>query len=269
MSRGTPQERAKRNQRIVALRRAGKTQREIAAEVGLTTGSVLRILADIPGLPPAEDLRAARTMKRTGAQHREAKARLREHLATTTGRFRPTELAEAVGVTVSVLRTLLTETQRRRLIPHEPGPRRRLLQETSDEVLLELARTLGKTGPVTTERWDAERDRVHIASAGVVGSRFGGWLRFLAKAGVPHTIPPAGEWQRFTDDDLLDAVATFLARPHGDGRASTGEQWSSYAEGNPRAPGLYTLRHRIGGWEDVKTRAVEHRAAQRAANRHA
>lgn len=269
MSRGTPQERAKRNQRIAALRRAGKTQREIAAEVGLTTGTVLRILADTPGLPQAQDLRAARTMKRTSAQHQEAKVRLREHLATTTGRLRPTELAEAVGVTVTVLRTLLTETQRRRLVPHEPGPRRRALQETSDEVLLDFARLLAESGPVTTERWDTERDRVHIASSGIVGSRFGGWLRFLAKAGVPHTIAPTGEWQRFTDEDLLAAVATFLARPHGDGLESTTDQWTSYAEGNPRAPGLYTLRHRIGGWDEVKSRALEHRAAQRAASRHA
>lgn len=268
MSRwGTREQKAARDARVAQLRLDGLSQAEIAVEVGLTPQTVHRILRARTDLPDPRPMMAARQRAITAAKQEAAKARIAEHLAATTGLLRAGELAAAAGITVSEMRAFITPEQRERLVPHEPGPARRRLQEVSDEVLLDFARTLAVKGPVLTARWDSERDRRTIPSAGGVASRFGGWQRFLDAAGVAPTVnTPAGA-VRWTDEAMLDAVATFLARPHGDGFDSTLDQWMSYAHGNPMAPGVVTLRDRIGGWNEVKSRAWAHRKKKLAAQK--
>ncbi|GAA4807572.1 homing endonuclease associated repeat-containing protein [Nocardioides caeni] len=95
--------------------------------------------------------------------------------------------------------------------------------------------------------WQRERD---AASPALLIRRFGSWNEACARAGVA-TNKTRSTSRRWSDDDVVAIVRTYLTSP---GSAGTFADYSAWAKEHDGAPSGATLRQRFS-WAEVKRRA--------------
>jgi hypothetical protein len=124
---------------------------------------------------------------------------------------------------------------------------------------VERGRQTGSRGmvPITAAWWDLYRDKsVHPPSPTVI-RRFGSWTRACERAGVPTRdfVAPPGRVQKWTDEEILDAVREFLTNPR---RKETShaayDAWSRLRKARPSGA---TVLLRFGNWGTARQKALQ------------
>lgn len=104
--------------------------------------------------------------------------------------------------------------------------------------------------PLTASAYDTWQRGHDAASPALLIRRFGSWNEACARAGVA-TNKTRSTSRRWSDDDVVAIVASYLSSP---GSAGTFADYSEWAKRNDGAPSGATLRQRFG-WAEVKRRA--------------
>ncbi|WP_183093499.1 homing endonuclease associated repeat-containing protein [Nocardioides stalactiti] len=126
--------------------------------------------------------------------------------------------------------------------------------EYSDEVLVAaVAAAAAELGaPLTAGAYDAwQRGRDAAASPALLIRRFGSWNEACQRAGVP-TNTTRSTSRRWSDDDVVAIVASYLRAPGSTGSFADYSAWAKEQEGVPSGA---TLRQRFP-WAEVKGRAA-------------
>jgi hypothetical protein len=124
----------------------------------------------------------------------------------------------------------------------------------SDEQLLaSIAAAAVELGePLKAGAYDAwQRGRDDAASPALVIRRFGSWIEACTQAGVA-TNKTRSTSRRWSDDEVLGIVASYLRSP---GSAGTYADYSEWARAQDGVPSGATLRQRFP-WAEVKERAA-------------
>jgi hypothetical protein len=122
----------------------------------------------------------------------------------------------------------------------------------SDEQLVaSIATAADELGePLTASSYDAWQRGRDAASPALVIRRFGSWIEACSRAGVA-TNKTRSTSRRWSDEDVVAIVATYLSAP---GSAGTFADYSDWARQQEGAPSGATLRQRFA-WAEVKARA--------------
>lgn len=121
---------------------------------------------------------------------------------------------------------------------------RRLLGDLAD-----AASELGE--PLTAGAYDAWQRPRGAASPALLIRRFGSWNQACAQAGVA-TNKTRSTSRRWSDEDVLAIVATYLRAP---GSTGSFADYSSWARDRDGVPSGATLRQRCPRWSELKARA--------------
>lgn len=123
----------------------------------------------------------------------------------------------------------------------------------SDDQLLDgLRAAAAELGdPLTNGAYDTwQRVRDTAASPALLIRRFGSWRAACAAAGLRANTTRSTS-RRWSEEDLVAAVADYLAAP---GASGTFADYAAWAKTQDGAPSGATLRQR-GSWADLKRRA--------------
>jgi hypothetical protein len=115
--------------------------------------------------------------------------------------------------------------------------------------------------PLTVKQYDGFR-RAHqpgLASGIWVIRHFGTWREACERAGVAANTTRSTS-SRWTDAELLRAVAEYLAEPGTTGSYAGYQDWARSTDG---APSGALLRSRFGTWAETKRRLSPGSAAER------
>ncbi len=120
-------------------------------------------------------------------------------------------------------------------------------------ILAAIAAAAAELGePLTAGGYDTwQRRRSDAASPALVIRRFGSWVEACAQAGVA-TNKTRSTSRRWSDDDVVGIVASYLRAPGSTGSYADYSAWARTQEG---APSGATLRQRLP-WAVVKERAT-------------
>jgi hypothetical protein len=123
----------------------------------------------------------------------------------------------------------------------------------SDERLLAaIAAAAAELGePLTAGAYDAWQRSRDAASPALVIRRFGSWIEACTQAGVA-TNKTRSTSRRWTDDEVVGIVASYLRAP---GSTGTYADYSAWARAQEGVPSGATLRQRFP-WAVVKERAA-------------
>ncbi|WP_203337361.1 homing endonuclease associated repeat-containing protein [Nocardioides limicola] len=105
--------------------------------------------------------------------------------------------------------------------------------------------------PLTSTAYDAWQRPRAAASPALLIRRFGSWNAACAAAGVA-TNKTRSTTRRWSDEDLVDLVAEYLAWSEGSGSFAG---YSAWAKGREGVPSGATLRQRFPKWSEIKARA--------------
>lgn len=126
----------------------------------------------------------------------------------------------------------------------------------SDADLIEgLQAAAGHSGvPLTVKQYDAYRraERPDLASGIWVIRHFGTWRTACERAGVAANTTRSTS-SRWSDAQLLAAVADYLGEPGTTGSYAGYQEWARQTEG---APSGALLRSRFGTWARAKQRVA-------------
>ena len=115
--------------------------------------------------------------------------------------------------------------------------------------LAAAAKDLGE--PLTAASYDAWQRSHDAASPALLVRRFGSWNAACARAGVA-TNKTRSTTRRWSDDDIVAVVRTFLAET---GSTGTFAGYSAWAQEHDGMPSGATLRQRFA-WAEVKRLAA-------------
>lgn len=218
-----------RDARIVSEVLAGRTLESVGEEYDMTRERVRQIVKrEAPGF----DVRRARSARAT--QRRAA---------------------------VEAKRRAALEGYRR---SHAPQRGKSGLEWSEAEMLMCMREMFETHGPLSISKWRAISRGELVPSAALYVSRFGSWNEAKRRAGLTATNarPLSTYHPQYSDDELIDAVATFLRSAntdHGWFGAQHYDRWRQEHGG----PSLSLLRVRLGRWSTIKARAIARNEAQR------
>lgn len=120
------------------------------------------------------------------------------------------------------------------------------------QLLAALAAAAAQLGePLTAGAYDTwQRGRADAASPALLVRRFGSWNEACARAGVA-TNATRSTSRRWSEADLVAAVAAYLSSP---GSTGSFAGYAAWAKDHDGAPSGATLRQRYS-WADLKERA--------------
>lgn len=130
-------------------------------------------------------------------------------------------------------------------------------QEYSDDHLVaDLKQAAAELGePLTVTAYDAWQRGSDAASPALLIRRFGSWNAACARGGVA-TNKTRSTSRRWSDEDVVAVVATYLAAA---GTTGTFADYSRWAREHDGAPSGSVLRQRYS-WSEIKGRAGARRA---------
>lgn len=165
-------------------------------------------------------------------------------------------------------------------LPVRPRPRRTISTEWTSDDAIRYLRAAAKEGGGTRLRvsqYDAWRrtyladQETHGQSPAIprgdsIATRFGGWLRALAAAGLISDNAAGslriGHGRSFSDAELDDVLARFALEANGNPTSGAYQRWCESAmdrEEGTHLPGRGTLAGRLGGWPNAAQRIREQR----------
>lgn len=125
---------------------------------------------------------------------------------------------------------------------------------SEDQLIAGVAAAAAELGePLTAAAYDAwQRAHDDAASPALLIRRIGSWNEACARAGVAANKTRSYS-RRWTDDDVVAIVASYLRSPGATGSYADYSEWAKQQEGAPSGP---TLRQRFS-WAEVKKRAQQ------------
>jgi hypothetical protein len=127
------------------------------------------------------------------------------------------------------------------------------LKYAEADLIAGLQSAAGHSGvPLTVKQYDEYRrvEQPDLASGIWVIRHFGTWRTACERAGLAANSTRSSS-SRWTDPDLLRAVADYLAEPGATGSYAGYQEWARTTEG---APSGALLRSRFGTWAEAKLR---------------
>lgn len=210
--------------------------------------------------------RRARTRRgpTKGEIRAELTARIAEHLRTRPGST-IAEVARSLGVPVEeaaiasrpVDWLILDDSE---LV--EPG--RRVESETTaatrERAKAALQAASLMTGALSHQSYTTlvREGRVKGPSVARIVQLFGSWTAACAEVGVASGEPLRKNYERrWTADEVLGHVMTFLREPDYKGASHQYDTWRAAVNSDGKVPSLGTVRNLVGGtWRDIRTRAL-------------
>lgn len=244
-------ERAARDQQIVALRDEGVTLEEIGQKFGITRERARQIVEKANGTG-AEELRARRRQQRDEAD-RALAAVIRQDILDHPG-SRKADVAERLGLDARTVSRLLPADVAALVVEDN---RNAGVRTWTDEAILDAMRSAATYEyPLSGSAYQRLVDigEINGPSSALLHRRFGSWTRACELAGIePDRLPHDGYQSRWTDADLLNYVAAYLRAPGSRGTYAGYLEWSRTTSDAPSGP---SLRNRLGGWTEIKRRAL-------------
>jgi transcriptional regulator with XRE-family HTH domain len=225
---------------------AGETLAAIAAYYGLTRERVRQILRKHGG-PTADAARRARAGARAAADA-QVRASILEWLDDRPGQSRQ-DVATHFGIPESEISRLLGGAASRLLIRAQPGEPQFSDGEICD-LLAYIAEEEGE--PLSSDTYDSVYLEYGGPVSGRVIQRFGSWNNACRAAGLETNQGRPSYSRRWTEGDLVEAVAAYLQSPGSNGTYRGYETW---ARRTPDAPSAQTVRNMLGPWSAAKTAA--------------
>ena len=242
-----------RNRSMVRAREAGATLDEIASQHGLSPERVRQVLHRMGG-PTTADVRAIRD--KTEQQRLDLLGARVHDVLTQLGTAPTDQVCDEVGCSPEDLRRAVRESDRWRLItPHRSVERfgHRSIMDGLQELSRRRARKQGLDGLVRVPKsaWDEWRDPDTLPSSIRIMQRYGTWIDACITAGVPvlRHERRSGAPRQWTDDELVDWLARFVADPAGGRSVAEFDRW---ARSQRDAPSSQTVRNRLGGWNAAR-----------------
>ena len=128
----------------------------------------------------------------------------------------------------------------------------------SDEQILEAIRHAATYEyPITAKYFEHLRSIGEISAPSVprIYQRFGSWRKACRAAGLESGEPTHDNYEStWTDADLLHFAGQFLAEESSDGTLGGFSKWLAQ---DADRPSVGTMRHRLGGWNDIKRAALK------------
>lgn len=126
----------------------------------------------------------------------------------------------------------------------------------SDDDLLAALRAAAADGrPLSTGAYERHREGAGGPSVAWIVRRFGSWRAACAAAGLP-THARSARTATWSEDELVDQVASFLAAAEADGTPTSFAGYAAWAGRTDGAPSGATVRARLP-WAEAKRRAGE------------
>lgn len=240
-----------RNREMLKLRTTGMSLKEIGDTYGLTRERVRQVLKKAGG-PTRQDLKELRAA--ISADNLEAIKKASIELAIRNPKLTVAEAAHQLGISSSELTRALSKKE---LNNFAKPPRAITLKWTDEQIIQVLQEAATLEFPLTVAAYSKliEEGFLKGPSAARICQRFKSWQVACDLAGVEagrRTRPL--DLSRWTNEDLIDAVITYLKLPHSTGSANDYEYWAS---GQDDVPSLGTLRNRLGTWNEVRNEALE------------
>jgi len=235
---------------MIEARWAGKTLDEIGADFGITRERVRQILKKHDG-PAVSDIRKLREDDAAASLARSSDS-IRQFV-TNAGPASVEDVGAALGMPTKLVAQLWPrDVAHLRLRPVDW-----IAQAWSEESILLAIRSASiYEFPLTAIAYTelVRVGQVVGPSLPRIAQRFGSWAKACEAAGVEHGQSRADYQSRWTDGDLLTYARRYLKDPSGTGSIGGYDPWKR--ENAPEAPSAMTLRNRLGGWSQVKKRAL-------------
>lgn len=245
-----------RAQAVRTLRADGWTLQMIGELFGVTRERIRQILVETDG-PTASDARAVRHQRKAEevvANQQALADWLREHPGSSVHDARA-----ALGWDELQLAEAMTDEVRRLAVRTQPREAHRKFTDAHTMAAIQHAwEIVSVDAPALSHnRYDelVRSGAVDGPSSVRILQVYGTWIAALDKAGVPAGKRPNRDYgSKWTDDEILDAVRTYLADPQARG---TFQAWDEWKKANaPAAPSGATMRNRLGTWSQIKRRAL-------------
>lgn len=236
------------------MRRAGHTLEEIATHFGITRERARQILIR-EGAPSAEALRSKRESELRASEEDDRK-RVIDLLEVDPG-LDLQEVSSRLGLSKTVIRRLAPSHVRRLTVTDDDRTLTPKKKWDASEILEAIRSAATFEFPLSAVTYGnlVGAGEVHGPSVPLIYLRYGSWTAACASAGVESGVSPLeGYESRWTDDDLLRSVATYLWSEESPGTFAGYDVWSR-AQGED-VPSAGTIRARLGGWNPVKRRAL-------------
>lgn len=124
---------------------------------------------------------------------------------------------------------------------------------TDEQLVAGIAAAAAELGqPLTSGAYDVWQRGHDAASLALVVRRLGSWNQACARAGLTAN-KTRSTTRRWSDDDVVAAVATYLRAPGSTGSFADYSEWAKTQDG---APSGATLRQRFP-WAEAKQRAQQ------------
>lgn len=242
-----------RNTSMVRAREAGATLDEIASQHGLSPERVRQVLHQMGG-PTTADVRAIRD--KTEQQRLDLLGGQLHDVLTQLGTAPNDQVCVEVECSPEDLRRAIRESDRWRLITPRRSVERfghRSIMDGLQELSRLRAREQGLDGLVRVPKaaWDDWRDPDTLPSSIRIMQRYGTWIDACITAGVPvlRHERRSGAPRQWTDDQLVQWLARFVADPAGGRSVAEFDRW---ARSHRDAPSSQTVRNRLGGWNAAR-----------------
>ncbi|KAA1427772.1 homing endonuclease associated repeat-containing protein [Nocardioides antri] len=122
---------------------------------------------------------------------------------------------------------------------------------SDDQLVASIAAAAAELGePLTAGAYDGWQRSRDAASPALLIRRFGSWIEACNRAGVA-TNKTRSTSRRWSDDEIVGIVATYLRAPGSTGSFADYSAWARTQDG---APSGATLRQRLP-WAELKSRA--------------
>ncbi|HKP90080.1 MAG TPA: DNA-directed RNA polymerase subunit alpha C-terminal domain-containing protein [Thermoleophilaceae bacterium] len=241
-----------RRERIISMRRAGLTLREIADHAGVSPERVRQIVsaAGVSARQVTDERRARRlTGARAAAEQLLRAFRTGEEPAATAA-----ELGVDPVAAREVVRELATTADRAERRRNMSAARRRSVY--TDQALIDAVRSVAEhVGGVPSSNDYARQAAVAgLPSLPTVANRFGTWANAVRAAGMEPNVPNRDRYHRRWTEAACWASLARLIEELGD--PPTAQQYDVLASANEDLPSLATVRNRLGPWSDVIARLV-------------
>lgn len=194
----------------------------------------------------------------------ELTARIAEHLRTHPGST-VAEIAQSLGVSVEEAAVaarpvdwlILDESE---LVEPERRTESETTAATRERAKAALQAASLMTGALSHQSYTTlvREGRVKGPSVARIVQLFGSWTAACAEVGVASGEPLRKNYERrWTPDEVLVHVMTFLRQPEYKGASHQFDTWRAVVNTDGTVPSLGTVRNLVGGtWRDIRTRAL-------------